>query len=261
MAKIWMAAVVAGGLILAGCGGDKPAETAGTEASSPAASGPPAVPDEANGGMITGKVAFTGEKPRMPVLDMSASPACERAHKGVEPESEEVIVNRNGTLKNVFVWVKSGLPAGQRWAVPATAVTVDQNGCMYRPRVAGVMTGQSLQITNSDPTNHNIHPQPRVNPEWNESQSPQQAAVTKTFGRQEVMIPVKCNVHPWMRAFIGVVAHPFFAVTGDDGTFTIRGLPPGTYVIQTLHEKYGPMEQTVTVGPKESKTVEFSYKG
>jgi plastocyanin len=261
MAKIWMAAVLAGSLLLAGCGGDKPAETAGTEASSPAASGPPAVPDEANGGMITGKVAFTGEKPRMPVLDMSANPACERAHKGVEPESEEVIVNRNGTLKNVFVWVKSGLPAGQRWAVPATAVTVDQNGCMYRPRVAGVMTGQSLQITNSDPTNHNIHPQPRVNPEWNESQSPQQAAVTKTFGRQEVMIPVKCNVHPWMRAFIGVVAHPFFAVTGDDGTFTIRGLPPGTYVIQTLHEKYGPMEQTVTVGPKESKTVEFSYKG
>src|ERR1019366_4045391 len=177
-----------------GRGADKPAETPGTEASSPAASGPPAVPDEANGGMITGKVAFTGEKPKMPVLDMSANPACERAHKGVEPESEEVIVNRNGTLKNVFVWVKSGLPAGQRWGVPATAVTVDQNGCMYRPRVAGVMTGQSLQITNSDPTNHNIHPQPRVNPEWNESQSPQQAAVTKTFGRQEVMIPVKCNV-------------------------------------------------------------------
>ena len=261
MKKIWMGAVLAGSLILAGCGGDKPGATAGTEASTPAASGPPAVPDEANGGIITGKVAFTGEQPKMPILDMSANPACERAHKGAAQKSEEVVVNPNGTLKNVFVWVKSGLPAGQQWAIPATAVTLDQNGCMYRPRVVGVMTGQSFQIANSDPTNHNIHPQPAVNPEWNESQSPQQAALTKSFGRQEVMIPVKCNVHPWMRSFIGVVAHPFFAVTGDDGTFTIKGLPPGTYVIQTLHEKYGPMEQTVTVGPKESKTVEFSYRG
>jgi plastocyanin len=255
MKKLWMRAVLAGSLTLAGCGSDKPAETAPAEAS-----GPPAVPDEANGGTITGKVAFSGPPPKMPALDMSANPACERAHKGVEQKSEEVVVNPNGTLKNVFVWVKSGLPAGQRWAVPATAVTLDQNGCMYRPRVIGVMTNQTLRIANSDPTNHNIHQLPRVNPEWNESQSTGQAAVTKTFTRQEVMIPVKCNVHPWMRSFIGVVAHPFFAVTGDDGTFTMKGLPPGTYVIQTLHEKYGPIEQTVFVGPKETKAVEFSYK-
>ena len=256
MMKICMATVLAGSLILAGCGGEKPAGTAPTQTA-----GPLATPDEANGGILTGKVAFTGEEPKMAVLDMSANPACERAHKGADLHSEEVVVNPNRTLKNAFVWVKSGLPAGQRWVVPATTVSLDQNGCMYRPRVIGVMTGQPFQIANSDPTNHNIHPQPQVNAEWNESQSPQQAALTKTFGRQEVMIPVKCNVHPWMRAFIGVVAHPFFAVTGGDGTFTIRGLPPGTYVIQSLHEKYGPMEQTVTVGPKESKTVEFSYKG
>ena len=102
---------------------------------------------------------------------------------------------------------------------------------------------------------------PTVNPEWNESQPPGSAPKMKTFARQEVMIPVKCNVHPWMRSYIGVVAHPFFAVTGDDGTFTIKGLPPGTYTIQVWHEKYGPMEQTVTVGAKESKTVDFSYKG
>ena len=261
MRKHWIGAILAASLALAGCGGDKPSETADSEATAPALSGPPAVPDEANGGTITGKVAFAGAPPKMPALDMSASPACERAYKGVEQKSEEVVVNPNGTLKNVFVWVKSGLPAGRQWAVPATTVTLDQNGCMYRPRVIGVMTGQSFEIANSDPTNHNIHPQPQLNPEWNESQSTGQAAVTKTFTRQEVMIPVKCNVHPWMRSFIGVVAHPFFAVTGGDGTFTIKGLPPGTYVIQTLHEKYGPIEQTVTVGPKETKTVEFSYKG
>ena len=262
MKKIWMGAVLAATLTLAGCGGDKPAETAKTEATAPAAAGGAlAMPDEANGGTITGKVAFTGEKPKMATLDMSANPACERAHKGAPQKSEEVVINDNGTLKNTFVWVKSGLPADKQWAVPNVQVSLDQNGCMYKPRVIGLMTGQNFQITTSDPTNHNIHPQPQVNPDWNESQSPGQAPLTKTFARQEVMIPVKCNVHPWMRAYIGVVGHPFFAVTGDDGTFTIKGLPPGTYVIETVHEKYGKMEQTVTVGAKESKTVDFSYKG
>ena len=262
MTKIWMGAVLIGSLTLAGCGGEKPPETAKTEATAPAAAGgAAATPDEANGGTVTGKVAFAGEKPKLATLDMSANPACERAHKGSPQKSEEVVVNDNGTLKYVFVWVKSGLPDGKQWAVPASAISLDQNGCMYRPHMIGVMTGQNLEVKNSDPTNHNIHPMPTVNADWNESQSPGQPPMTKTFARQEVMIPVKCNVHPWMRSYIGVVGHPFFFVTGDDGTFTIKGLPPGTYVIQTWHEKYGPMEQTVTVGAKESKTVDFSYKG
>jgi len=251
-----------GALALAGCGGDKPPETAKSEATAPAAGGGgTATPDEANGGTVTGKVAFTGEKPKMATLDMSANPACERSHKGEPVKSEEVIVNPNGTLKYAFVWVKSGLPADKEWAVPAGTTELDQTGCMYKPRVIGLMTGQKFEIKNADPTNHNIHPQPQVNPDWNESQSPGQPPLMKSFARQEVMIPVKCNVHPWMRAYIGVVSHPFFAVTGDDGSFTIKGLPPGTYVIQSWHEKYGPMEQTVTVGAKESKTVDFSYKG
>src|SRR5664279_3134471 len=203
MKRICMGAILAGSLTLAGCGGGKPAENAGTEVSAPAASGPPLVPDEANGGTIAGKVSFTGEKPKMPEIDMSANPACERAHKGTGQKSEEVVVNGNGTLKNVFVWVKSGLPAGQRWAVPSTTVSLDQVGCMYTPRVIGVMTGQNFAIGNRDPTNHNIHPVPRDNPEWNVSQAPGQEAVTKSFARPEVMIAVKCNVHPWMRAFIG----------------------------------------------------------
>jgi len=262
MKKIWMGAVLAGGLTLAGCGGEKPAETAKTEATAPAAAGgAAAVPDEANGGTITGKVAFAGEKPKMATLDMSANPACERAHKGSGQKSEEVVVNDNGTLKYVFVWVKSGLPADKQWAVPTNQVSLDQSGCMYKPHVIGLMTGQTFEVKNDDPTNHNIHPMLTVNPDWNESQSPGQAPLTKSFARQEVMIPVKCNVHPWMRSYIGVVGHPFFAVTGDDGTFTIKGLAPGTFVIQTWHEKYGPMEQTVTVGAKESKAVDFSYKG
>jgi hypothetical protein len=138
---------------------------------------------------------------------------------------------------------------------------LDQDGCIYKPHVLGVMTGQNIRIKNSDPTNHNIHPLPKVNQEWNESQPPKGEEKLKSFAREEVMIPVKCNVHPWMRSYIGVVSHPFFAVTGDDGTFTIKGLPPGTYTLETWHEKFGPQDMQVTVGPKESKTVDFTYKG
>jgi len=140
-------------------------------------------------------------------------------------------------------------------------VTIDQQYCMYHPHVVGAMTGQSILISNSDAANHNIHPVPEINQEWNEMQSAGEAPKVRSFAKQEVMIAVKCNVHPWMRAYIGVVAHPFFAVTGDDGSFTIKGLPPGTYTIQTWHEKFGTQELQVTVGSKESKAVDFSYKG
>jgi hypothetical protein len=261
MRKIWIGAVLTCSLTLINCGGEKPPETAKTDASAPAAgAGGTATPDEANGGTITGKVAFTGEKPKMATLDMSAQPKCEAAHKGEAVKSQEVVVNPNGTLKNSFVWIKAGLPDKQ-WAVPTTAVSLDQHGCMYEPHVIGIVAGQNIEVKNSDPTNHNIHPMPSVNADWNESQSPGEPPKMKTFPRQEVMIPVKCNVHPWMRSYIGVVGHPFFAVTGDDGTFTIKGLPPGTYTVQAWHEKYGTQEQQVTVGAKESKTVDFSIKG
>ena len=262
MRKIWIGAVLICSLTLINCGGgEKPAETAKTEPTAPAAgAGGGATPDEANGGTITGKVAFTGDKPKMATLDMSAQPKCEAAHKGEPVKSQEVVVNSNGTLKNAFVWVKSGLPDKQ-WAIPANAITLDQHGCMYAPHVIGIVAGQNIEVKNSDPTNHNIHPMPTVNADWNESQSPGEPPKMKTFARQEVMIPVKCNVHPWMRSYIGVVSHPFFAVTGDDGTFTIKGLPPGTYTVQVWHEKYPAQEQQVTVGAKESKSVDFSIKG
>jgi hypothetical protein len=261
MKKFWIGAVLTCSLTLIGCGGDKPAETAKSEGAAPAApAGGTATPDEANGGTVTGKVAFTGDKPKLGTLDMSAQPKCEAKHTG-PVKSEEVVVNPNGTLKYAFVWVKAGLPADKQWAVPANAITLDQNGCMYAPHVIGIVAGQNIEVKNSDPLNHNIHPQPTVNPDWNESQSPGEPPKMKTFARQEVMIPVKCNVHPWMRSYIGVVNHPFFAVTGDDGTYTIKGLPPGTYTIEVWHEKYKTTEQQVTVGAKESKTVDFSIKG
>jgi plastocyanin len=242
-------------LLLAGCGGGKESESKKEEAAKPAA---PAV-DEATAATVTGKVSFAGAKPAMRTLDMSATPACARAHTTTQ-KSEEVVVNDNGTLRYAFVWVKSGLPDRQ-WEVPKTPVKLDQHGCMYQPHMIGVMASQDIEVVNSDPTNHNIHPMPAVNREWNESQPPKGDTKIKQFARQEVMIPVKCNVHPWMKAYIGVVNHPFFAVTGEDGAFTIKGLPPGTYTIEAWHERYKTQEMTVTVGPKETKTVDFSYKG
>jgi hypothetical protein len=124
-----------------------------------------------------------------------------------------------------------------------------------------VQTNQNIEVTNSDPTNHNIHPLPKTNREWNESQPPNGDVKVKQFPREELMIPVKCNVHPWMRSYISVVGHPFFAVTGDDGSFSIKGLPPGEYTLEAVHEKYGAKEMKVTVGAKESKAVDFSFAG
>jgi Carboxypeptidase regulatory-like domain len=222
--------------------------------------GPLLSPDEVNGATLAGRVSYTGAKPTPRPIDMSANPQCERTHRDRAVTAEDVVVNPNGTLRNVFVWVKSGLPEGS-WAVPATPAVLDQHYCMYRPHVIGVMTSQNLQISNSDPVNHNIHPIPQSNEEWNDMQSAGEGPKIRQFVQQEIMVRVKCNVHPWMRAYIGVVSHPFFAVTGEDGSFTIKGLPPGTYTIQTWHEKFGIQEHQVTVGSKESKAVDFSYKG
>jgi Carboxypeptidase regulatory-like domain len=124
-----------------------------------------------------------------------------------------------------------------------------------------VMAGQALQVLNSDNTTHNIHPMPKENPEWNTSMPPKATPLDKKFNRPETMIPVKCNVHPWMKAYIGVVKNPFFSVTGDDGSFEIKGLPPGDYTLSAWQEKLGTQTSKVTVGPKETKTVDFSFKG
>jgi hypothetical protein len=259
MKNIWIGFGLAGALLLAGCGGSEPEKKAETGAA-PAASAGAMSPDMANGATITGKVSLDGAKPTMKALDMSAYPVCMRAHPTPQM-SEEAIVNKDGTLQNAFVYIKDGAGVTDKtWTVPADQVTLDQSGCMYKPHVLGMMAGQNLFIKTSDPTNHNIHPMPSVNAEWNESQSPGDPGKTKTFPRPEVMIPVKCQIHPWMKAWIGVMSHPFYAVTGTDGTYTIKGLPPGTYTVEVWHEKYKTVDLPVTVAPKDSKTVDFTYK-
>jgi predicted small lipoprotein YifL/plastocyanin len=243
-------------LVLAGCGGGAPTPPAEQAKETAPAAAPV---DPATAATITGKVSFEGAKPTMPRIRMDAVPACTEANK--EPVfSQEVEVNDNGTLRDVYVYVKEGL-GDRAFPVPTESVALEQKGCQYHPHVLGLMAGQKLAIKNDDPTNHNIHPMPAQNREWNQSQPPGSPVLEQEFARPEVMVPVKCNVHPWMKAYIGVQKHPFFAVTGADGTYTIKGLPPGDYTIETWQEKYGAQTSKVTVAPSESKTLDFSYKG
>jgi plastocyanin len=247
-------------LAFSGCGGggEQPAtETGGGEGAASSAPTAAAV-DPATAATITGRIAFTGQKPTPQRIRMDAVPACTQANPN-PVFIQEVVVNDNNTLRNVFVYVKEGLSG--TYPAPSPEVELDQQGCMYTPHVLGMTTTQSIRFKNADPTNHNVHPLPMQNREWNQSQPPGSADIVQQFARPEVMIPVKCNVHPWMIAYVGVLPHPFHAVSGEDGTFSITGLPPGNYVIEAWHEKFGTFTQNVTVGASETKEVEFTIQG
>jgi plastocyanin len=207
-----------------------------------------------NEGSIIGVINFTGAVPAPSKLDMSSDSKCE----GVNFLNDVVV--KGGKLQNVFIFVKSGLPQSS-FETPADAVTLDQNGCKYVPRVLGVQAGQPLKIVNSDQTNHNIHPLPRVNREFDESQLAGQGPITRKFKRPEAIFPVKCNQHSWMRAYIAVLAHPFFAVSDSNGAFTIKGLPPGEYEIEAWHEKYGAKTAKIKVAEKADAKADFTFDG
>lgn len=196
---------------------------------------------------ITGKVTFTGEKPRVRTISMEANPACAKIHpNGVR--SQEVILAPDGSLANVLVYVKSGL--GKQFPAPPAPVRIDQKGCLFEPHIVTLMVGQKLEVLNSDPVNHNVHAMPEANQEWNVSQPPTSPAKSNTFNKPEIGMVVMCNVHPWMRTYAHVLSNPYYAVTGADGTFTIKGLPPGTYTLEAWHEKFGTQEKKVRVGAK-----------
>jgi hypothetical protein len=190
-------------------------------------------------GSISGTIAYNGAAPAPKKIDTSADPVCGQKDPNLSTEDNKVT---DGKLANVFIYVKDGAATDgtkigdYTWATPASAVTLDQSGCHYKPHVLGVMTNQKISITNSDPTQHNIHPTPKNNPEWNQTQPNGAPPIEKSFARAEILVPVKCNQHPWMKAYVGVSKHPFFAVSADDGSFTIKGVPPGTYTVAAWHE-------------------------
>ncbi|HUQ95093.1 MAG TPA: carboxypeptidase regulatory-like domain-containing protein [Bryobacteraceae bacterium] len=241
-------------VLLAGCGGGSPEVK-----KEPAPAAPSAAADPAFTGSVSGKVVFTGTKPAPRALSMDATPACARMHNG-PVYAEDAVIASDGGLKNVFVYIKAGLPK-RDYPVPSTAIKLDQNGCIYVPHVLGVMVNQPLEISNSDSTNHNIHPLPKINREWNESQPPKGDLKVKTFPKEEVPpILFKCNVHPWMRAWVGVVSHPYFGVTADDGTFSLKDVPAGEYTVEAWHERFGVKEVKLKVEPKGSAAADFTFK-
>jgi plastocyanin len=215
--------------------------------------------DATTAGSISGTIKLNGAPPTMKVINMAAEPACAKEHTTEPAKTEEVVPGENGTLQNVVVYLRGDF-SRYSFTVPISPATVDQKGCQYHPHVLALMTGQPLQVINSDPVTHNIHPVPKDNREWNQSQPPGSAPIDQTFARPEAAIPVKCNIHPWMKAYIAVFANPYFQVTGKDGSFDIKNVPPGTYIVTAWHERYGTSEQSVTIGPKESKNVTLAFK-
>lgn len=216
--------------------------------------------DPATAGVISGSVRFRGQPEKTVVIDMDQDPDCSKLYKDGRRPAELVVVGQSGELANAFVYVKSGLE-GKTFASLPAAARIDQKGCWFQPRVTGIETGQSLLVTNSDPVTHNIHPQARVNREWNQSQAPEDQPINRRFAQPEIMIPVKCNVHKWMRAWIGVVGHPYFAVTGADGKFEMKNLPPGSYTLVAWHEKLGTREQMIQLGASASPKLDFLFDG
>jgi plastocyanin len=237
---------------LVACGGGS------TDQPAPAAAAAPVTNpvDPATAATVTGHVTFSGKAPAPEPITMASDPRC----MNVGAATEHTLVGPKGELLNTFVYVKDGL-GDLKFPVPTTPVVLDQKGCQYRPHVFGVQVGQSVEILNSDPTLHNIHAWPMTNQEFNVGQALQGLHNQHTFSTREVMVPFRCDVHKWMNAFVGVLDHPFFAVSGADGAFVLKGLPPGTYTIEAWHEKLGTQTLSVTVGAKETKDVSLAFAG
>jgi len=240
-------------------GGSQPASTPASEpAATPSAPAASAV-DPATAATVAGKISVEGALPANQPIRMNADPACVQANAG-KATTQETYVGEGGGLGNVFVYVQSGLTG--TFPTPSTPVTMDQTGCHYVPHVFGVQVGQAIDIVNSDSTLHNVHATPKTNTEFNTAQPIKGMKTSHTFTAKEadVVVPFKCDVHGWMNAYVGVLDHPFFATTDKDGKFSIKGLPPGSYTIEAWHEKLGTQEQKVTVGAKETKEANFTFK-
>jgi hypothetical protein len=218
---------------------------------------PTAVVDASTAGEIIGTVRLDGPPPVFKPIDMSAEAVCVQANR--TPVVPPIVVSGpRGVLGNAVVYVKSGL-GSYRFDTPSTPVVLDQKGCMYSPRVLAMMMNQPFEVDNEDPTIHNVHAMSRTNRSWNKSEPVGDPPIQSTFTKPELAIPIACNIHPWMRAFLFVFAHPYFDVTTKSGEFALKDLPPGTYTIEAWQERFGYQDQMVTIGPKETKSISFTF--
>lgn len=234
------------------CGGAEGGSSGGDEGAAAQAAAP------LGNATITGVVNFSGAAPTNPAIDMAEEQEC--AAKYSDTPTDPIVSVTNGKLANVFVRIVGGLPGGP-YPAPSTPAKIDQDGCLYHPRVLGVMVGQKLEIGNSDPLLHNIKAIPTENRGFNISQPRAGMTTSKTFKTPEIMVPIECNVHGWMHAFVGVVEHPYFATSSEDGTFTITGLPAGTYQLEAWHETLGTQSGEVTIAEDGTGTIEFTFGG
>jgi len=211
----------------------------------------------ASGGQVTGTVKLDGTAPHQRPIDMSKDPSCAAAHKDKPVTTENVVTGANGGLANVVVYVSQGLTGNE--APLSQPVQIEQKGCQYLPHVVAVDVGQHMKILNSDQALHNIHPQATKNAAWNKSQMPGGPPLDVTWANEEIGIPVKCNIHPWMHAYIVVVKGPT-GVSDESGSFKLDNVPPGTYTLTAWHETYGTQTQTLTVTAGQPATVSFTFK-
>lgn len=208
-------------------------------------------------GTISGTVTYEGKVPSLKPIAMDADPACAKKHTGPVP-SDVLLLGEGNTMGNILVRVVGGLPAGKTWPAPTTPAVMDQKGCRYEPHVLGIQIGQPFRILNSDGILHNVHSLPKINKPFNMAMPASRTEASHTFEKPENVFQVKCDVHPWMSAWIAVLTNPFYAVTGKDGKFTIPNLDPGTYEVEAWHEKLGIQKLSVTVGA-DTKPIAFKF--